>query len=169
MKVLTIEHAIRCTEPEFWDAFLDPEYTTRLFREVLAFPEFEIVHQEESETEVIRRCVAQPALGSGQKLMLDLFGKPFRFTEEGRFDKHSRTWSWRLEASLFTAAMRNEGTVRVEPMDGESVRRLTEITLAADVMVVGPMMEAQAEVRQRDGWDKSAAFMNEVWLARKPA
>jgi hypothetical protein len=47
------------------------------------------------------------------------------------------------------------------------VRRVAEILIEAKVFAVGGLIESSAEKQLRDGWDKSAVFMNR-WLEKNP-
>ena len=66
MRTIHLEHEIACDEDAFWNVFLDHEYTTRLFREVLGFPYFDILEQAEADGVVRRECAAQPKLPAAQ-------------------------------------------------------------------------------------------------------
>jgi hypothetical protein len=60
-----------------------------------------------------------------------------------------------LADKLFTS-----GTVRVEPIGTDKVRRIAEMSIEAKIFAVGGLIESTAEKQMRDGWDKSAVFMN---------
>jgi hypothetical protein len=40
------------------------------------------------------------------------------------------------------------------------VRRIAEMSIEAKIFAVGGLLESTAEKQMRDGWDKSATFMN---------
>jgi hypothetical protein len=60
-----------------------------------------------------------------------------------------------MSDKLFTS-----GTVRVEPIGDSKVRRIAEMSIEAKIFAVGGLIESSAEKQMRDGWDKSANFMN---------
>lgn len=162
---LNLTHEIGCNETTFWSTFLDPDYNKQLFLEVLGFPEFEIVDQQESESQITRQVESRPRIPWHQSLGVKLTGRSFRFTEEGLFDKDQRVWTWDLKANIWRDKLHNRGAVRLECLGENTVRRITEIELEANICLLGRSMEKSAERRMRDGWDKSAAFMNDVWFA----
>ncbi|MFT3770883.1 MAG: DUF2505 family protein [Minicystis sp.] len=52
------------------------------------------------------------------------------------------------------------GVIRAERIDDNKTRRVAEMTVEAKIFGVGGLIESSAEKQLRDGWDKSAAFMN---------
>ena len=161
---LELEHEIACDESTFWETFFDPEYNRQLFLDVLEFPEFEIVDQQETEVQLTREVNSRPRIPWHQALAVKLSGKSFRFNELGFFDKTDQIWRWNLKANVMANKLHNRGTVRLEVLAPDRVRRITNIEIEARVFLLGPSMEKSAASRMRDGWDKSAVFLNEVWL-----
>jgi len=134
MKTIHLEHEIQCEEDTFWRVFLDASYTKTLFREVLGFPQFEILREEEVDGVVHRECAAQPKLPRAQMALARLLRRRgFHFIERGRFDKAKRSWSWDLEPNVWRSLLSNRGTLRVERLDGGRGLRIVDIELGARI------------------------------------
>jgi hypothetical protein len=164
MPTISMKHEIACDEDTFWKVFLDKDFNEKLYRECLGFPEFAIVEQHDGDTEYRRKTVGKPKMnmpGPVQKLL----GSSFGYTEEGRLDKVKKLWTFKIIPSTLADKMRNEGNVRIERVGDKTVRRLVEIVIEAKVFGVGGMLESTAEKSMREGWEKSAVFMND-WVKK---
>ena len=167
MGKLTLTHEIRCNEETFWKIFFDKTFNETLFRSELGFPEYNILEQRETDAEIFRKISGQPKMNMPGPVMKAL-GSGFRYTEEGRLDKAKKIWSWKMTPSTLADKIRNEGTMRVEPAGEGKVRRVTEMTLEAKIFGIGGLLESSSEKAMREGWDKSAVFMNR-WIAEGKA
>jgi hypothetical protein len=96
-----------------------------------------------------------------------LMGSNFSYKEEGSFDKATKIWSWKLIPSTLADKMRNEGSVRVEAVGDDKVRRVAELLIEAKIFGLGGLIESSAEKQLRDGWDQSAVYMNKYIAAAK--
>ncbi|MBK8261342.1 MAG: DUF2505 family protein [Nannocystis sp.] len=167
MPTFRVVHEIRCDVDSFWRLFFDKEFNLRLYKDALGFPEFAVLDQQETEASIRRRCAGKPKVtmpGPVMKLMGDSFG----YTEEGTFDKATKIWRWKVTPSTMADKLRQEGTLKVEAIGADKVRRTAELINEAKVFGIGGMIESSAEKSLRDGWDKSAVFMNE-WLSKRPS
>lgn len=165
MAKFTMTHEIHCSAEDFWKTFFDKSFNVRLYREALEFPEFSIVEQNETDTQITRRCAGQPKMNMPAPVM-KLLGSGFRYTEDGTFDKATKTWRWKLTPSTLADKLKQEGTLRVEAAGEGKCRRVVEIVMEAKVFGLGGLIESSAEKQLREGWDKSARFMNDVWFKK---
>lgn len=165
MPTINLKHEIQCDEATFWKVFVDPVFNEALYLEGLQFPEFTIVKQDETEREIRRTTKGKPKMNMPGPVA-KLLGSSFGYIEEGRLDKVSKVWTFKITPSTLADKMKNEGTVRIESAGEGKVRRVVEILIEAKVFGVGGMLESTAEKSMRDGWEKSAVFMND-WLAKK--
>jgi uncharacterized protein DUF2505 len=166
MKKFTLRHEINCNAEQFWKVFFDKDFNHTLFREELQFPEYETLEQSENDSEIRRRVRGVPKMnmpGPVKKLLGDRFG----YEEEGTFDRKSGVWRWKMKANTMTDKLRNEGTVKVEPIDDKKCRRIAEIEMEAKVFGLGGVIESSSESEMRRGWETSAVFMNK-WLKDHP-
>lgn len=159
MGKFTVTHEIRCNLDTFWKTFLDKDFNTRLYLEALGFPEWKIVDQAETDTSATRKVTALPKMdvpGPVAKLL----GSNFRYTEEGSMTKPDRVWRWKMVPSTLADKLFTSGVVRAEALGEDKTRRIAEMDVAAKIFGLGGIIESSAEKQLRDGWDKSAAFMN---------
>lgn len=163
MGKFTVTHEINCNVDTFWRLFLDKTFNETLYKEALGFPEFTILEQRETDTEIFRKATGQPKMdvpGPVAKVL----GSKFSYTEEGKLNKATRIWTFKLTPSAMPDKIRNEGVVRAEPIGDNKVRRIAEIVVEAKVFGIGGLIESSAEKQLRDGWDRSAVFTNK-WIA----
>jgi hypothetical protein len=166
MGKFSISHVINCDEETFWKTFFDKGFNDELYLKSLGFPEFKVIEQRDSDAEIYRKVTGQPKMdmpGPVAKLM----GSNFRYTEEGRYNKATKLWSWKMTPSALADKLRNEGTMRIEKVGDDKVRRIADLVIEAKVFGLGGLIESSAEKQLRDGWDKSAVFMNKYLETHK--
>lgn len=166
MGKFTVTHEINCDVETFWKIFLDKDFNQKLFLEELKFPEFQISDQRETDNELTRRVTGTPKMdlpGPVAKLL----GSNFRYTEEGKLDKKTKVWTWKMIPSAMADKLRQEGSMRIEALPNGKVRRVAEIVNEAKVFGIGGLIESSAEKQLREGWDRSAVFMNK-FIAQQP-
>jgi hypothetical protein len=164
MPTFTVTHEINCDEATFWKLFIDKEFNEHLYREGLGFPEFNVVEQVETDTEVRRKTAGKPKLNNIPGPVAKLLGDSFRYTEVGSMDKAQKVWKYKLTPSTMADKLRQEGKVTCQPLGENKVKRVAELIIEAKVFGIGGMLESATEKSLREGWDDSAKFMNK-WLA----
>lgn len=162
MGKFTITHEIQCNAEIFWKTFFDKDFNVKLYKEVLGFPEFNIVEQRETESGLVRKISGVPKMELPGPIA-KLLGSGFRYTEDGTFDKAKGLWRWKLTPSTLADKTRNEGSMRIEPIGDTKVRRIADLEIEAKIFGVGGLMESTFEKQLREGWDKSAVYMN-TWV-----
>lgn len=162
MPTFKVTHEINCNAETFWKIFFDKEFNEKLYLQGLGFPEFKVVDQTETDTQITRKCAGSPKLDMPGPVM-KLLGNGFRYTEVGTFDKGTKIWKWKMTPSTMADKLRQEGTLKIEPIGDTKVRRVAELINEAKVFGIGGLLESSAEKSLRDGWDKSAVYMNK-WL-----
>jgi hypothetical protein len=166
MKKLTLKHEINCSADQFWKVFFDKDFNRTLFKDALGFPEYEILEQEESDSQVRRKVRGRPKMNMPKPVM-KLLGDSFGYEEEGTLDRKSGVWRWKMKPNALTDKLRNEGKVTVEPAGDGKCSRIAEIDIEAKVFGLGGLIESSTETEMKRGWDASATFMNK-WLAEHP-
>lgn len=164
MGKFTVTHEINCTVDAFWKTFLDKDFNVELYTKTLGFPEWTILEQRDDDARASRKVTALPKMevpGPVQKLL----GSNFRYTEEGSMTRPERIWRWKMTPSTLADKLFTSGVVRAEPIGDKKTRRIAEMTVEAKIFGVGGLIESSAEKQLREGWDKSAVFMNQ-FLAR---
>lgn len=164
MTKITLKHEINCSVDRFWEIFLDKSFNESLFRDHLQFPHYEILRQEETEGRVTRIIKGQPNTNM-PKAVMKVVGDGFGYEEDGHLDRASQTWHFKMKTSVMPDKLRTEGQVTCEPIGDDRCRRVAVIEMEAKVFGVGKMIEQSTEKEMREGWDKSARFMND-WIAK---
>ena len=166
MPSFTLTHELDCDVDTFWKTFFDHDFNTKMFKEGLGFPSFEVVDQKDGEKEITRRSKVTPKMdvpGPVAKLL----GASFTYTEDGTFDKASKVWRWKTMPSSMGDKVKSSGTVRVEPRGAGKCRRICDFDFEAKVFGLGGIIEGALEKNLRAGWDKSAEWMNRHFAENK--
>ncbi|NUP10320.1 MAG: DUF2505 family protein [Polyangiaceae bacterium] len=163
MGTVKISHDINCNEETFWQLFFDKEFNDKLYKEGLEFPEYVNEEQTETASEIKRRTRGRPKLKNVPGPVAKLLGDKFGYVEAGSMSKQEKVWRWKLTPSTLAEKMRQEGSLRIEPIGDNKVRRHVEMLIEAKVFGVGGILESTAEKQLRDGWNDSATFMNR-WI-----
>jgi hypothetical protein len=158
MATFTIRHEIDCTPEKFWKLFFDADLQKQIFSE-LQFPKWEVVAQQETETEIVRVVKAIPKLDA-PAAVTKVLGPGFGYTEEGRFDKAAKVYRFVVKPTALADKLKNEGTVRCEPSGMDKCMRIVEAVAEAKIFGIGGMLEKMTEKGMRDGWEKGAQLFN---------
>ncbi len=162
MTKLTLVHTIECDLDAFWSSFFDRDLTARLFIEGLGFRDYKTTEQIETDDAITRKIKADPKL-SMPGPVAKLLGSSFHYVEEGRFDKATKTWRWKMIPSALTDKLHVNGVLTATALGDSRVKREIEITIEANVMMVGGLIEDTFKKQISDGWTKGAEVQNQ-WL-----
>ena len=159
MGKFTTTHEINCNQETFWRVFFDPDFNRKLYSEQLGYPEFNILEQNETESATTRKVSVKPKMDLPGPV-IKLLGSNYRYTQEGRFDKNSQVLTWRRIPSVHPDKIRFEGTLRVEPVNDNKVRCISENIVEARIFGVGGLMESTFEKQIREDADASVICLN---------
>ena len=81
MTTTKMSHEINCDEDTFWKLFLDKEFNEKLYRDGLGFPEFSVLEQRETDTQILRKAAGQPKMNMPGPVA-KLLGNNFRYVED---------------------------------------------------------------------------------------
>lgn len=165
MATFRITHEINCNAETFWKLFFDQEFNTKMFKDALGFPEFEVLEFRETDATIVRKVRAMPKLNVPGPVA-KVLGSSFRYTEDGTFDRAAQKWKWKMTPSAMAEKLRQEGTMWLEPIGDNKIRRIAELINEAKVFGIGGLIESSAEKQIREGWDASAVFFNTQLAAR---
>ncbi|HEY0135648.1 MAG TPA: DUF2505 family protein [Nannocystis sp.] len=163
MKKVHLSHEINCSPEVFWKLYFDPVFTEALLREAIKVDDFKVVKMEENDREIVRVTTGKPRI-SAPAAVQKIIGDNFSYTEEARFDRQTQTLRWKISLSTFTDKTRNEGTMRLEPIGTDRVRRIADAEVEAKIFGMGGMMESGMEKQMTEGWTTGAEFTNR-WIA----
>ena len=164
MGSFTVTHEINCDEETFWKLFFDKEFNEHLYRDGLGFPEWNEVEQVDTGTEIRRTTSGRPKLAGVPGPIAKLLGDSFGYRETGSMDKTAKVWKYKLTPSTLAEKLRQEGSLRIQSAGEGKVKRVVDLIVEAKVFGIGGLLESTTEKQLRDGWDKSALFMNK-WVA----
>jgi hypothetical protein len=163
MKKVHLSHEINCSPEVFWKLYFDPVFTEALLREAIKVDDFKVVKMEENDREIVRVTTGKPRIAAPAAIQ-KIIGDNFSYTEEARFDRQTQTLRWKISLSTFTDKTRNEGTMRLEPIGTDRVRRIADAEVEAKIFGMGGMMESGMEKQMIEGWGTGAEFTNR-WIA----
>ncbi|MCA9651417.1 MAG: DUF2505 domain-containing protein [Myxococcales bacterium] len=167
MLEFTLRHTIDCNPARFWELFLDADWTQALFDDGLNF-RCEVGPVEEVAGGVRRREMRVVPKVDLPGPVAKLFGDKLGYTERARLDTAKEVWSYELTLNMLADKIRLGGEMTLEPRGDERVTRVSKMWVEAKIFGIGGLVEKAAEKNMRDGWDKSAVWMNR-WLAEHPA
>jgi hypothetical protein len=162
MGKLVITSEFNTDEATFWQVFFDKDFLVKLYTEALGFSEYAVLEQQETETELVRTVKGTPKMDAPGPIA-KLLGRNFGYTEHGKFDRRTQVWSWKATPSTLAEKIRNEGSMRIEKIGDNRVKRVTEIVIEAKVFGLGGLIESTAEKQLRKGWEDSVPFMQK-WI-----
>jgi hypothetical protein len=159
-------HEFDCSVETFWSKVMfDKEMNEGLFKQALGFPEFNVLELRDTDTEVFRRTVSTPKMDVPGPVAKAL-GSNFKFTDELRFDKKTRTATFKGIPSTMADKLLTSGTIKCTELGANRCRRVIDVTVEAKVMLIGGLFETTAEKNMRKAYDTGAVYMNK-WIAQK--
>ncbi len=159
---VVVAQIMECGEAEFWKTFFDPELNKRLFVEGLGFRGYETIEQLETDKEIKRTIRAEPKLALPGPLQ-KVFAADFHYKEQGRFDKATKVWRWRMIPSTLSEKLVVNGLLKVVSLGEAKVRREIDVAIECKVMVIGGLIEDTFKRQMEDGWKQGAEVQN-GWL-----
>jgi hypothetical protein len=160
MSQFALSHEINCDQDGFWARFFDSTLNEKFYKETLAYPDFKVLEQTETDTNIFRKLQIKPALDMPGPIA-KLLGPNYSYIEEGSFDKSTQIWTWKQIPSTLVDKLLTQGSIRLEPIDDGKVRRISSITVVAKVFGVGGLIESTSEKQIRQQYDISAKFFSE--------
>ena len=165
MVEIVMKHKFYCDEDRFWKVFFDKALTIEVFK-VMEFPEFRLLELTETETGYFRKLKAIPKIDAPAPVA-KLLGPSFGYTENGEFDNATKVFSFKITPNAMADKIKTEGTVRCEPLEDGTCRRVVEMTNEVKLFAVGSAMESSFEKVIRKSWGKAAEFYND-YLKQNP-
>jgi len=156
MRAATLVQEIHYDVDEHWRLFLDDDFGRTLNIEGMGFRAFEPLARQETDTHLVRTYRVTPRLDA----LLVKFLPDFAYTEEGTFDKQTRTWSSRTIPSLYANRLTMATVVRAEPDGARRCRRTIDLSVEVRAPSVARLVENALLRGLREGWDRAARFMN---------
>lgn len=156
---IRITDVINCSEERFWALYLDPDWMKRLLEEGLGYTGVRVLKCEPTPTGLVRDLVMTPKLNLPGPVA-KVIGPSTTITEEGRFDKATRTLSWKHRLSTLADKFAISGSIRLVPNGSDQVTRNSDITLECKIFGIGGLVENAAAGDIKSGFAAGAEFMN---------
>jgi hypothetical protein len=162
----TLRHPLDCTPERHWALFWDPEWTRTLIVDGLGFFSCDVRPVRQEGTARHREMAVTPKLDI-PAAVAKILGPKLGYTEKGTFDETTQKWTYRMVLNVLTDSIRIGGEVSIEPLGAARCTRVSKMWVEVKIFGVGGMIEKAAEKNMRDGWDRSAQWINQ-WLAKNP-
>jgi hypothetical protein len=160
MRRITLVQDIAGSVDDHWRLFMDEDFDRRQYLEGFGFPKYELLENHDGEIEHRRRIRVQPKLDV-PAAVAKLLGDRFGYVEEGVFDKRSRVYRAKMTTNVLSDRLFSDSVVRVDPVGEGRCKRTCELSVEAKIFGIGGLVEVALEKNLRDGWEKSAAYMNQ--------
>ena len=166
MLKFTIEHELDCSPDGHWELFFDPEWTESLIVGGLGFESCDVKPFVDEGDERSRQMRVIPKLDV-PAAVAKLLGPRLGYTEKGVFHLPTKRWKYDLVLSVLAERIRLGGELTTKAIDGkpDKCTRVSELWVDCRIFGIGGMVERAAEKNMRDGWNKSADWIND-WIAK---
>ncbi len=162
----TLRHPLNCTPARHWALFFDPEWTRTLIIDGLGFSSCEVQPVKQEGTMRSREMAVTPKLVL-PAAVLKLLGDKLGYTERATFDETKELWKYQMVLNVLADKIRIGGEVTIEPLGADRCTRVSKMWVEVKIFGIGGMVEKAAEKNMRDGWSRSADWIN-GWLAKHP-
>jgi hypothetical protein len=162
MKQITNSWTLPCTPEQYWDLYLDAEYSRALYVEALGFAAYQVLHSDETS----RKLRLQPKLSLPGPLV-KIVGDAFSYEQHATIDRKGGLWTWKMvQPGDKKGIVSSNGTIRISDAGaGQCVRR-DEVFATGNIFGIGSLLESTVEKEVRATWDKEIAFFKRRIAAR---
>ena len=159
MATSRIQHDFDCGEAALWQVFFfDEEYTRRLYLETLKFPLWKVVDQKVTEASLERRVEIHPVIENVPGPLKALIGDHFHYIEEGRLDRKTNRYAFRILPSALADKTTIAGEMFPERLGETRCRRVIDYKVDVKVMIVGKLAEQKTISDTQTNYDRAAVF-----------
>lgn len=162
----TLRHPLDCTPARQWKLHFDPEWTRTLIVDGLGFFSCD-VKPVQQDGKIRRRDMAVTPKLDIPAAVAKLLGPKLGYTEKGAFDETREAWSYQMLLNVLTDSIRIGGEMTMEPLGTHRCTRVSRMWVEVKIFGVGGLIEKAAEKNMRDGWNRSALWIN-GWLVKHP-
>lgn len=163
----TLRHRLECTPARHWALFFDPEWTRTLIVDGLGFFSCDVDPVQHEGTTRRRQMRVTPKLDIPAPVA-KILGPKLGYTERATFDETRELWAYQMLLNVLADKILIGGEVTIEPLGDAACTRVSKMWVEVKIFGVGGMIEKAAEKNMRDGWERSAKWIN-GWLAAHPA
>lgn len=160
-----ISNQFDCSAEEYWDKlFFNPKYNEDLFMGRLKFESWELVSQEETETEIRRIVEAVPPMPEQVPGALKrVISKGIGYREEGVFNKSERRYTLKAVSHSLPDRLIVTGETTTEPVSETQCQRVHLAHVKAKILGIGGMLEQRVLADMIRSYEKAAKYSN-TWI-----
>lgn len=161
MLEFTLNHPLMCSVDRYWALFLDREFTRSMLQDGLGFGRAEVgdLKPRPGKAEQTRAMRAFPKLEL-PAAVARIVGDALAYLEDGTYDASARRWTFQSRTSVLGDRFRVGGRMWAEATPSGRSRRVSEIWIEAKMFGIGGLVERAAESNIRDGYRRSALWIN---------
>jgi len=159
MATARIQHDFDCDETALWQVFFfDDEYNRRLYLDTLRFPVWKVLEQKVTEAALERRVEIHPVVENLPGPLKALVGDRFHYIEEGRLDRKTNRYAFRVLPSTLADKTHISGEMYPERLGETRCRRVIDFKVDVKVMIVGKLAEQKTIQDTQTNYDRAAVF-----------
>jgi hypothetical protein len=159
MATARIQHDFDCGEAALWQVFFfDEEYNRRLYLETLKFPVWKMLDQKVTDATLERRIEIHPVVENVPGPLKALIGDAFHYIEDGRLDRKTNRYSFRVLPSALADKTHISGEMYPERIGETRCRRVIDYKVDVKVMIIGKLAEQKTIQDTHTNYDRAAAF-----------
>ena len=159
MATSRIQHDFDCGEAALWQVFFfDEEYNRRLYLDTLKFPVWKVIDQKVTDATLERRVEIHPVIENVPGPLKALVGDHFHYIEEGRLDRKTNRYAFRILPSALADKTTIAGEMFPERLGETRCRRVIDYKVDVKVMIVGKLAEQKTISDTQANYDRAAAF-----------
>ena len=159
MATSRIQHDFDCGEAALWQVFFfDEDYNRRLYLETLRFPVWKVVNQKVTDATLERRVEIHPVIENVPGPLKALIGDHFHYVEEGRLDRKTNRYTFRILPSALADKTHIAGEMFPERLGETRCRRVIDYRVDVKVMIVGKLAEQKTISDTQANYDRAAVF-----------
>jgi hypothetical protein len=156
-KTIAIRQLIDCSDRDFWERIFSSEDFNRYLYDGLGF-EYEL---QEWDLETGHRRAKVWPTHQMPRPVARVLGERFSFVEEGLYDASEQRYDFRVIPSTLADRIRATGSVLIEAVSAHQCERRVTLTIGADVLGLGRLIETYFLAATREQYAKNAALVNE--------
>lgn len=154
MKQITNSWTLPCTPEQYWDLYLDPEYSRALYQEALGFAAYQVLHSDDTS----RKLRLQPKLSLPGPLA-KIVGDAFSYEQHATVDRKTGVWTWKMvQPGDKKGIVSSSGTIRISDAGSGQCMRRDDVSATGNIFGLGGLLESTVEKEVRSTWDKEIAF-----------
>ena len=158
-------HLFNIADTEFWQRlYMNPDFLEGMHLEGMQCEEFRIERMEGSVKDGFSLCLFSRPKLEIPKALRKVIGDSVTYREHSSYDPRQNEYHFRLETSVLSEDIDILGSIRIEKVAEDKVRRTIDIEIAARIFGVGKILERFIAQSSRNNIEQASRFTTQ-WLA----